>query len=180
VTDVAGTMAMRVEEVALRHEEEFIAAARRSVSLHDPWVTAPADPEAFRAHVARLDPKTHLGYLLRSAGDELVGVVNVREIVRGRLQSAYLGYYAFAPHQGRGYMRAGLTVVISLCFGTHGLHRLEANIQPGNDRSIALVKRLGFRREGYSERYLNIGGEWRDHERWAITREEWPPNAARQ
>ena len=99
--------------------------------------------------------------------------MNVSEIVRGWLQSAYLGYYAFVPHDGRGYMTAGVTAVVSFCFDTHGLHRLEANIQPGNARSIALANRLGFRKEGYSARYLNIGGQWRDHERWAITREEW-------
>jgi ribosomal-protein-alanine N-acetyltransferase len=167
-------IAVRVEEVAPRHEDEFIAAARRSVSLHDPWVSAPTDPDAFRAYVGRLDAKSNAGFLLRSTREELVGVVNVNEIVRGRFQSAYLGYYAFVPHHGRGYMTSGLAAVVSLCFGAHGLHRLEANIQPGNDRSIALVKRLGFRREGYSERYLSLGGAWRDHERWAITREEWP------
>ena len=65
-------------------------------------------------------------------------------------------------------MTEGLTLVIGKAFGALGLHRLEANVQPDNDASIRLVRRLGFRREGYSPRYLKINGRWRDHERWAI------------
>ena len=167
------TVTVRLEPASLRHEAEFIAAARRSVALHAPWVIAPTDASAFRGYVGRHGARD-LGYLLFSEQDELVGVVNVSEIVRGWFQSAYLGYYGFVPHDVRGYMTAGVTAVVSLCFDTLGLHRLEANIQPGNTRSLALAKRLGFRKEGFSERYLNIGGQWRDHERWAITREEWP------
>jgi ribosomal-protein-alanine N-acetyltransferase len=56
------------------------------------------------------------------------------------------------------------------------LHRVEANIQPENVASIALVKRAGFVNEGYSRRYLKIGGQWRDHERWAILHEDWKTN----
>ncbi len=100
-------------------------------------------------------------------------MVNISQVVRGPFRSAYLGYYAFAPHQGRGYMTAGLAAVVNTSFRKLRLHRLEANIQPGNKASLALVKRLGFRKEGYSERYLKIGGRWRDHERWAITIERW-------
>ena len=95
-------------------------------------------------------------------------MVNVSEIVHGSLRSAYLGYYAFVPHAGRGLMREGLALVIRDSFRRLRLHRLEANIQPGNTASRALVRRLGFRREGYSPGYLKIGGRWRDHERWAV------------
>jgi ribosomal-protein-alanine N-acetyltransferase len=70
-------------------------------------------------------------------------------------------------------MRAGLAAVVQRAFRTYGLHRLEANIQPDNERSIALVRSLGFEREGYSPRYLKIRGRWRDHERWAVTSEAW-------
>ncbi len=70
-------------------------------------------------------------------------------------------------------MTEGLALVLRHAFRGLGLHRLEANIQPGNRQSRELVRRLGFRREGFSPRYLKIGGRWRDHERWAIVREAW-------
>jgi len=108
-----------------------------------------------------------------ASNGSLVGCINLNEIVRGALQSAYLGYYAFSPNQGKGLMKKALTAVVSRSFGIHALHRLEANIQPANERSIGLVTSLGFRLEGYSPRYLKIDGEWRDHERYAITSEEW-------
>jgi ribosomal-protein-alanine N-acetyltransferase len=104
---------------------------------------------------------------------ELAGVINISEIVRGVFCSGYLGYYAFVPHAGGGYMRSGLAAVLRLAFRQYKLHRLEANIQPDNRRSIALVRSLGFSREGYSPRYLKIAGRWRDHERWALTVDAW-------
>ena len=70
-------------------------------------------------------------------------------------------------------MTEGLKLVLRRAFGTLHLHRLEANIQPHNKSSLKLFHRLGFRREGYSPRYLKIGARWRDHERWALLVEEW-------
>jgi ribosomal-protein-alanine N-acetyltransferase len=99
--------------------------------------------------------------------------VIVSEIVRGVFQSAYLSYYAHVQHAGQGLMKEGVAAVLDRVFGIHRLHRVEANIQPGNRVSRALVRRLGFRKEGFSPRYLKIGGRWRDHERWALTREDW-------
>jgi ribosomal-protein-alanine N-acetyltransferase len=107
--------------------------------------------------------------------DKLVGVINISEIVRGSFQSAYLGYYAFVPHNEKGFIRAGLIRAINYAFRDQGLHRLEANIQPDNHKSVGLVRSLGFQLEGMSPRYLKIAGRWRDHERWAIRREEWRP-----
>jgi len=111
----------------------------------------------------------------RRADGAVVGVVNVSEIVRAALQSAYLGYYAFRPYAGAGYLTEGLGLVLRHAFRRLKLHRLEANIQPANAASRRLARRLGFRKEGFSPRYLKVGGRWRDHERWAIVRESWSP-----
>ena len=164
---------VRIERPTLRHAAAFLAAVRRSRSLHGRWVHPPATREQYAEFLRRVRRPTHLSHLVCSEDGELAGVVNISEIVRGSFCSGYLGYYAFAPRQGRGYLRAGLASVVRLAFRRHALHRLEANVQPENLRSIALVQSLGFRKEGYSPRYLKIAGRWRDHERWALTADEW-------
>ena len=78
-----------------------------------------------------------------------------------------------APYARRGYATEALELVVRFAFGKLKLHRIEANIQPDNVASLALARRAGFQREGYSPRYLKIGGRWRDHERWAILAENW-------
>lgn len=98
----------------------------------------------------------------------LVGVINLTNIVLGPFRSGYLGFYAFAGHERQGLMHEGLTLVVRHAFRKLKLHRVEANIQPANAASIALVESCGFSREGYSPRYLKIAGRWRDHERWAL------------
>jgi ribosomal-protein-alanine N-acetyltransferase len=169
---------IRLERASSRHGAAFVAAVHRSRKLHSRWVSPPATLEAFHDYLQAKRSASHVSYCVLGEVDQLVGVINLNEIVRGLFQSAYVGYYAFAPHQGRGYMSLGLAAVLKRAFGEHHLHRLEVSIQPANAASIALVSRAGFRREGYSPRYLKIGGRWRDHERWAMTIEDW--NRARR
>lgn len=148
----------------------FIAAVRRSRALHRSWITPKAKtPFEFSEYIERFDSKYRHGFLvIHRESNDLVGVININDVVRGAFQSASLGYYAFAPHAGRGLMSEGLRFVIRHAFKKLKLHRLEANIQPTNRASIALVKRCGFVREGLSRRMLKVCGKWRDHERWAI------------
>jgi ribosomal-protein-alanine N-acetyltransferase len=160
-----GTLTIRTPKAS--DQAAFLAAALRTRSLHRPWMSPPSTPAAVRKFLTRPRGSRHATFLILHRHD-LVGVVNVSEIVRGSFDSAYLGYYAFQPFAGTGLMRAGLAKVIRHAFTRMKLHRLEANIQPANTRSIKLAKSLGFRREGFSPRYLKIGGRWRDHERWAI------------
>ena len=100
----------------------------------------------------------------------LVGCTNLTNVVMGVLRSGYLGYFAFAAKAGQGLMTEGLRAVVRQAFGPPGLHRLEANIQPGNTASIALVRACGFVREGWSPKYQKNGAHWRDHERWTRVR----------
>lgn len=163
------TARITLRPLAASDRDAFVAAARASRSLHRPWVTAPCDAAAFDRHLARFDGRQHHAFVvvLASTG-ELAGALHLTHVVRGAFCSGYLGFYAFAGFERRGLMRAGLAALARHAFGALGLHRLEANVQPANAASIALVRRCGFAREGCSPAYLKIGGRWRDHERWAI------------
>jgi ribosomal-protein-alanine N-acetyltransferase len=152
----------------------LVALARASQPLHRPWVYLPVTRPGWRRYLRRVEQGTVIAYLLRRRDTgELVGVANLSEVVRGNFQSAYLGFYAHAHHARQGFMSEGLRLVLARAFGVHRLHRVEANVQPGNRASLRLIASLGFRREGVSPRYLKISGRWRDHERWALTREAW-------
>ena len=154
--------------------EAFIEMARRSRRLHRPWVYLSDDPTVFERYLDRIGSDRHAGFLAcRCSDGAIVGLVNLSEIVRGGLQGAYMGFFASADHAGEGYMTEAVSLALDYAFRELRLHRIEANIQPGNTRSRALAKRCGFRHEGLSRRYLKIGGRWRDHQRWAILAEEW-------
>ncbi|MGZ5095245.1 MAG: GNAT family N-acetyltransferase [Burkholderiales bacterium] len=167
-------MRVQLEEPSLQRQRDFLAAVRGSSAVLRPWVSPPITAAAYRAFLERLARPSYQAYfvVLRSSR-ELVGVITFSEIVRGLFQCAYLGCYGFAPHAGRGYMSEGLRLALRQAFGTLRLHRVEANIQPTNKRSLSLFRRAGFRREGFSPRYLKINGRWCDHERWALLVEEW-------
>ncbi|WP_067795358.1 GNAT family N-acetyltransferase [Actinomadura formosensis] len=161
--------------VTLRHlascdEEEFLNLVSASTELHRPWMALPSTPEQYRAYLTRYEQPDEKSVLIcvRNSG-AIAGVVNVNSIIRGRFQSGSIAYAAFGPTAGQGYMTEGLALVVRYSFEQLQLHRLEAQIQPENHASLRLVRRVGFRHEGYSPELLYIDGAWRDHERWAIT-----------
>jgi len=169
--------------------KSFIAAVRASSRLHRNWIQAPTTPARFARYLRRFaGPEsrrtataTHVGLLACRIEDGVpVGVFNLSEIVRSAFHSAYIGYYALAPHAGRGYMTEGLELTLEFTFRVLRLHRVEINIQPTNVRSIALVRSAGLTREGFSRRYVKIAGRWRDHERWALLAEDWRARRSRR
>lgn len=146
---------------------EIKEAYERSVQLHQPWTYPPSDFEQYLT-------QEHRYFVCLTESHTIVGTFNISNIIRGYFHSAYLGYEVFHPYQGRGYMKAGLKLLLSEAFEKLNLHRLEANIQSENIASIHLVANAGFIKEGFSRQYLRVGGkEWKDHERWAILNEMW-------
>ncbi len=159
----------------------YVALNRRSRRFHAGLASPPCDTRAFRRLLRANRSNQYKCWLIVRRGDgAILGAVELSQMVKGNFQSAYLGYQIGAPFARQGYMREALTAILTLAFGPLGLHRVEANIQPRNVGSIRLVKQLGFRREGYSHRYLKIGGRWRDHQRWALLRENWRGRARKR
>lgn len=157
-----------------RDADEFVSLNRRSKSFHRGLASPPKTYQEFLDFLTRMQRAESVCFLVcRNEDEAIVGAIMLHQIFHGPFRSAYLGYFVGAPFANRGYMSDALQLTLRYAFKTIKLHRLEANIQPGNTASIALVRRAGFRREGYSPRYLKICGRWRDHERWAITVEEW-------
>src|SRR5258706_5839231 len=162
-----------LRELAASDRAELLRLARSSRKLHRPWVAPLVDSKAFGKLLQRTKGDRFATLLIceRETG-AIAGLINISEIVRGTFCSAYLGYYVHAAFSGRGYMTEGMRLACRYAFTKLGLHRLEANIQPTNLASIHLATSCGFRKEGFSPRYLKVGGRWRDHERWAIIRQE--------
>lgn len=163
---------IQLNRVVRADAADLISANRANQDYHLPWVTSFTDQAGFDNWFARSLTGPHIGLIAREpVSGQIVGVVNVNEIVAGAFQSAYLGYYGMSRFSRKGLMTEALRAAVDYAFNDLGLHRLEANIQPENQASIALVRRLGFQKEGFSPRYLRINGEWRDHERWALLAE---------
>ena len=155
--------------LTVNDQQGFLKAARQSRALHQPWIEVPSTPAQFLDYVQDMNTPDDQAFLVcRQDTQEMVGVVELRDIFYGDFQNSYLLYYAFVGHLQQGFMKQAVLQTIRHAFDTLQLHRLEANIQPDNTASLALIRACGFQREGYSPKFLKKGGEWRDHERWAL------------
>ncbi|WP_280672400.1 MULTISPECIES: GNAT family N-acetyltransferase [unclassified Kitasatospora] len=156
----------------------YAEAVRRSAEHIGRW--NPVEPDGLVELLQHQGPALRSFLVIDRASGGLAGKCNVANIVMGRFCNGALGYDSYVPFNGTGRMTEGMRLVVDRCFadqtaGGLGLHRLEINVQPDNERSIALARRLGFRHEGFTPRMLYLAGAWRDHERFALTSEEWTP-----
>ena len=113
---------------------------------------------------------TAYSFLIFLPGGDLIGGINLNHVARGAAQSASIGYWLNAAHQGQGYMREALGLAIDYALETLALHRINAACLPGNAKSIALLKALGFEEEGFAKAYYRINGVWEDHALFGLTR----------
>ncbi len=172
--DVVFVTGKRVSLIApaRSYMEEFINKSISSEELHRNWVQSLNNKEAYLAYLERINKDNQFGTFIKlKKTNDLIGVVNVNEIVKGTFKSGYLGFYLFSGFEKQGLMNEALKLVINYAFDSMQLHRLEANIQPDNINSLRLVHRVGFIKEGFSRKYLYINNKWQDHIRYALTKE---------
>jgi ribosomal-protein-alanine N-acetyltransferase len=179
------------DRVTLRYPVEsdrdaFVALRRSSRAHLEPWEPIPPSgldlysPEAFdREFETHNTEREQRWLIIERDTNTIAGRIALTNIERGPFQNGRFGYWLGAGFEGKGLMSDALTLAIAHCFrpiteSGLGLHRVCANIMPSNTRSRNLLQRAGFVREGFSEKYLQIQGNWEDHERWALTTQSAP------
>lgn len=121
---------------------------------------------SYRSMVALLRSRARAGQMMPfviTYDGEMVGMLTVSNISEGSSRSASLGYWIARTYAGRGITAAAVALVCDHLFRVSRLHRIEIAIRPENERSLRIVKRLGFTEIGLARRYLHIAGQWRDH-----------------
>lgn len=153
---------------------EFITLNKASRKFHRGLVSPPLGKKDFDELILCNKAETNEGFFVcRNFDEAIVGWINLSQIFRKSFQNAYLGYFLGTDFTGRGYMTEAVRLILRFAFRNLKLHRVEANVQPQNIKSIEILQRCGFIKEGFSGKYLKISGRWRDHERWAIVRGNW-------
>lgn len=182
---MASPVLARSERVCLRHPIEADRAAWRllrdqSKDFHEPWEPRPpagvsysGDAGFDRLLATAWTDQSQRHMICRNTDGAMLGMVNLTQITGEPFLNAVMGYWIGRPFARQGYASEGVVLCLGRAFGELGLHRVEANVVPTNEASLALVRRVGFRDEGFSLRYLQIAGVWADHTRWAMTIEDW-------
>ena len=158
--------------------EALIAANLASRMACAPWVEPFTDRDGFDRWFADTRTGRAVAFIAEAEG-AIAGLVTLGDIVHGNSCCASVSYYAMAGRGGRGLMTRAVEHALAHAFTGLGLHRVEADLQPGNLRARRLVQRLGFRLEGYAPRFRRVAGVWRDHERWARLADEDMPDVLR-
>lgn len=157
--------------------EEWSALRKLSRTFLEPWEPRwPAgefDRSAWRERLRRYREEQARGtgyafFIFEAATGRLAGGISLGNIRYGVARNAHIGYWMGAPHAGKGMMSEAIGIVGHFAFETLRLHRLEAACIPQNTRSIRVLEKAGFTREGLLRSYLKINGAWQDHFLYAL------------
>lgn len=157
----------------------FQSVRRANAAWLEEWDATSPDPDApartFEELVEQYDRDARAGRALPFAVEvdgRFVGQLSIGSIVLGSFRSCFVGYWVSRAVAGQMVIPTALALAGDHALGPLGLHRLEVNIRPENTASLAVVRKLGFRREGLRPHYLHIAGAWRDHLSFALTTED--------
>ncbi len=157
--------------------DELAALYKSSRRLHRGLVSPNFSRENFGDLLKRNKGEDYESFLIcTGATNQIAGTITLSQIFRKSFSNAYLGYLLGENFTGKSYMTEAVELILNHSFTNLKLHRVEANVQPQNAPSIKVLERCGFTKEGFSRKYLKINGRWRDHERWAIIKEDWKTN----
>jgi len=159
--------------------DEFVALRQASREHLEKWEPILPNADPFGAGCFDRDIENHntereqRWVIIENSTGKIAGRITLGNIERGPFNNGRFGYWLGSGFEGKGYMSEALTLAVGHAFATRddgglGLHRVCANIVPSNERSRALLLRVGFVKEGHSEKYLQIRGVYEDHERWAM------------
>lgn len=112
-------------------------------------------------------------WIFKKEDNKLIGNVCYSNIIMGNFKSCFLGYKLDKDEINKGYMTEAVKRTVDIMFEDFGLHRVEINVVPRNDRSLRVMEKLNFEREGFSKRYLEINGKWEDHVHFAVYNDKW-------
>jgi ribosomal-protein-alanine N-acetyltransferase len=106
--------------------------------------------------------------IFKNDDHSLIGTINLFQVLRGSLQSAFIGYFLDKLHNGKGYTTEAVKLIVEYAFNELKLHRIEAGVMPHNIGSIRVLEKAGFHTEGIAQKNVKINGKWEDHQMLAI------------
>ncbi len=171
--------------LSLAHEINYLRLKefeQRNVDHLAPWETIVKDvsDDVYKNRLSLWEKEFEEGRAVRfflflndDSSEQLIGMCNFSNIIRGPFQACYLGYKIDYAYEGKGLMTEALKAAVDHMFGECNLHRIMANYMPTNIKSGQLLARLGFTVEGEAKQYLFINGKWEDHIMTSLINKNW-------
>lgn len=159
-----------VLDLQLRNKEFF---KHYTTTKNEDFYTLKVQEEIIKENIIKKENDESYSFgIFTKSSDELIGNVALNEVLRSSLQSCFIGYYLDMQHNGKGYMTEVVKLLVKYAFEDLKLHRIEAGVMPHNIRSMRVLEKAGFMKEGIARKNVKINGVWEDHQVLAIVNEK--------